>query len=120
MLIKRHAISPKPTAAEPAGLDVATEEKGPFTHHLRRIGAFALILLAALGALAVFLPPGVGPTPVEGIEVTRPLWMFWWVFTLENLFGLKAILVGSRSEEHTSELQSLMRNSYAVFCLTQK
>src|SRR3546814_5866150 len=26
----------------------------------------------------------------------------------------------SRSEEHTSELQSLMRISYAVFCLTQK
>src|SRR3546814_9687280 len=25
-----------------------------------------------------------------------------------------------RSEEHTSELQSLMRLSYAVFCLTQK
>src|SRR3546814_4177290 len=25
-----------------------------------------------------------------------------------------------RSEEHTSELQSLMRNSYAVFCLTNK
>src|SRR3546814_5649058 len=25
--------------------------------------------------------------------------------------------VGLRSEEHTSELQSLMRNSYAVFCL---
>src|SRR3546814_4250715 len=27
---------------------------------------------------------------------------------------------GSRSEEHTSELQSLMRNSYAVFCLKKK
>src|SRR3546814_2891553 len=25
-----------------------------------------------------------------------------------------------RSEEHTSELQSLMRNSYAVFCLEKK
>src|SRR3546814_1455302 len=25
-----------------------------------------------------------------------------------------------RSEEHTSELQSLMRNSYAVFCLIKK
>src|SRR3546814_8995749 len=25
-----------------------------------------------------------------------------------------------RSEEHTSELQSLMRNSYAVLCLTKK
>src|SRR3546814_15104718 len=28
--------------------------------------------------------------------------------------------VGGRSEEHTSELQSLMRISYAVFCLKKK
>src|SRR3546814_4616004 len=28
--------------------------------------------------------------------------------------------VGIRSEEHTSELQSLMRISYAVFCLKKK
>src|SRR3546814_9843130 len=27
---------------------------------------------------------------------------------------------GQRSEEHTSELQSLMRTSYAVFCLKKK
>src|SRR3546814_6783688 len=31
-----------------------------------------------------------------------------------------AIGIDSRSEEHTSELQSLMRNSYAVFCLKNK
>src|SRR3546814_7739127 len=29
-------------------------------------------------------------------------------------------LPGHRSEEHTSELQSLMRNSYAGFCLKKK
>src|SRR3546814_6925566 len=29
-------------------------------------------------------------------------------------------MVASRSEEHTSELQSLMRISYAVFCLKKK
>src|SRR3546814_1522396 len=29
-------------------------------------------------------------------------------------------LAGPRSEEHTSELQSLMRTSYAVFCLKKK
>src|SRR3546814_6968908 len=29
-------------------------------------------------------------------------------------------LVAIRSEEHTSELQSLMRRSYAVFCLQKK
>src|SRR3546814_1022546 len=33
--------------------------------------------------------------------------------------GLSPKLVG-RSEEHTSELQSLMRTSYAVFCLKKK
>src|SRR3546814_4892551 len=31
-----------------------------------------------------------------------------------------AQLLSSRSEEHTSELQSLMRSSYAVFCLKKK
>src|SRR3546814_5761984 len=30
------------------------------------------------------------------------------------------VLEGDRSEEHTSELQSLMRISYAVFCLKKK
>src|SRR3546814_1858136 len=32
----------------------------------------------------------------------------------------KAADLGIRSEEHTSELQSLMRISYAVFCLKKK
>src|SRR3546814_8942768 len=30
------------------------------------------------------------------------------------------VIQGGRSEEHTSELQSLMRISYAVFCLNKK
>src|SRR3546814_6278663 len=34
-----------------------------------------------------------------------------------RMFGDRDFL---RSEEHTSELQSLMRNSYAVFCLKKK
>src|SRR3546814_8837926 len=32
----------------------------------------------------------------------------------------KRLLISNRSEEHTSELQSLMRISYAVFCLKKK
>src|SRR3546814_7667222 len=35
-------------------------------------------------------------------------------------FGGGARVAGIRSEEHTSELQSLMRISYAVFCLKKK
>src|SRR3546814_1217266 len=34
--------------------------------------------------------------------------------------GMDATFYAERSEEHTSELQSLMRNSYADFCLKQK
>src|SRR3546814_3794469 len=36
-----------------------------------------------------------------------------------NGMGVKKIIT-QRSEEHTSELQSLMRISYAVFCLKKK
>src|SRR3546814_3953555 len=35
-------------------------------------------------------------------------------------FGLGGERMEERSEEHTSELQSLMRISYAVFCLKKK
>src|SRR3546814_9630188 len=38
------------------------------------------------------------------------IWLFW----------LGENLNPKRSEEHTSELQSLMRKSYAVFCLKKK
>src|SRR3546814_2132666 len=34
--------------------------------------------------------------------------------------GLRLLMGDGRSEEHTSELQSLMRISYAVFCLKKK
>src|SRR3546814_3358705 len=33
---------------------------------------------------------------------------------------VSALVAGARSEEHTSELQPLMRISYAVFCLKNK
>jgi ubiquinol-cytochrome c reductase cytochrome b subunit len=122
LLVKRHKISPSPTPPvgprrEPARAAVADtaaspaddqapvrasapaagagEPTVPFTHHLRRVVTSGLVLLAVLTVLAVVFPPGVGPTPVAGIEVTRPLWPFWWMFTLENLFGLAAILWGA-------------------------
>jgi quinol-cytochrome oxidoreductase complex cytochrome b subunit len=86
LLVKRHGISPHP-AIPPT----VTERTEPFTHHLRRVTAFGLVLVGLLGVLAVLLPPKIGPTPVEGIEVTKPPWPFWWLYTLENWFGLPAI-----------------------------
>src|SRR3546814_6916555 len=43
----------------------------------------------------------------------------WWA-RLSGLLLLGGVVAASRSEEHTSELQSLMRISYAVFCLKKK
>jgi ubiquinol-cytochrome c reductase cytochrome b subunit len=92
LLIKRHGISSHPSI--PAG---EGEREGPFTSHLRRIGGFGLVVAGALGLLAVLWPPGIGPTPVAGMELTKPPWPFLWMFTLENWFGLRAILWGGLS-----------------------
>ena len=117
LLIKRHKISPHPglptevphtpaPLTQPTPQEVLTDMPGgpgetyqektePFTHHLTRVGAFGLTMLAGLTAVAVLFPPPVGPTPVAGIEVTKPMWVFWWLFTLENWVGLSGIVWGA-------------------------
>jgi ubiquinol-cytochrome c reductase cytochrome b subunit len=96
LLVKRHKISPHPALpTDPSGDQAPAEEPTePFTHHLRRIGAFGLAVTGIIGILAVLLPPSVGPAPVLGLEVTKPPWNFWWMFTLENWIGLPGILYG--------------------------
>src|SRR3546814_7156148 len=53
-------------------------------------------------------PMGVGYPDTPGI------------WSAEQVQGWKKVTDAVRSEEHTSELQSLMRISYAVFCLKKK
>src|SRR3546814_1336858 len=48
----------------------------------------------------------------DGLPVVPP--------TPEKMSAMIGALGGERSEEHTSELQSLMRISYAGFCLKKK
>src|SRR3546814_5953822 len=56
------------------------------------------------------------PAPAAGISTERsPLSQRRWTVP-----HCHPVLAGNRSEEHTSELQSLMRISYAVFCLKKK
>src|SRR3546814_5449553 len=72
--------------------------------------------------------------PVAGTRMTEDIFPaeLFEKFTPENVVPAALFLVsedaptnmivgaGARSEEHTSELQSLMRISYAVFCLKKK
>src|SRR3546814_4441777 len=75
----------------------------------------ALILGLAGAGLAL----GLGLSYLVGRTITGPLNRT--VTALEELGeGHSDTVVEIRSEEHTSELQSLMRISYAVFCLKKK
>src|SRR3546814_10685138 len=48
------------------------------------------------------------------------LFLQTWRASIIPLIAVPVSIIGTRSEEHTSELQSLMRISYAVFCLKKK
>src|SRR3546814_4151693 len=57
---------------------------------------------------------------LAGIDVAEAL---PFLFSSDRPVELRCIVgdfVAKRSEEHTSELQSLMRTSYAVFCFKKK
>src|SRR3546814_3882652 len=80
-------------------------------------------LLFVLGALLVyrvgsFIPvPGVNPDAMLALMEQQK----GTIVDMFNMFSGGALSRFSlRSEEHTSELQSLMRISYAVFCLKKK
>lgn len=96
LLVKRHHMSPHPRlpVGESSEQAAAAEPTKPFTQHLRRLLAFGIALTGILGIFAVLFPAPIGSYPVAGIEVSKPPWMFWWPFTLENWFGLPAILWG--------------------------
>src|SRR3546814_2744454 len=68
------------------------------------------------GVVPVSTPEPSAPDPRGQIKTRQRVRDLAEVFTHER--EVKAML--DRSEEHTSELQSLMRISYAVFCLKKK
>src|SRR3546814_8739598 len=77
--------------------------------HLRA-RVLAALTIAAPFALAISpMATGLMSSLIDG---PRDILLAMTIVNLPSLIG--------RSEEHTSELQSLMRTSYAVFCLTKK
>src|SRR3546814_8500719 len=59
-------------------------------------------------------------TSREAVARLRELGLRPVLLTGDNERAARAVAAQVRSEEHTSELQSLMRISYAVFCLKKK
>jgi ubiquinol-cytochrome c reductase cytochrome b subunit len=100
MLVRYHGIAPRPGEEEV----VVKEEMGPaeqgrhaagvshFDVHLRKIAGYGLLLTAIIIVLALLLAPPLGPAPVPGEEVTKPAWVFIWLYPFENWWGLTALL----------------------------
>src|SRR3546814_1131823 len=85
----------------------------PYFNHPLEVAAILTELKLDDASIAV----GLLHDTIEDTDATRA--------EIDQLFGaeIAAIVDGLtkiRSEEHTSELQSLMRISYAVFCLKKK
>src|SRR3546814_4960466 len=73
-------------------------------------GAMAM-MMPVVAFVLMFSDLGLSQATVTAREITpRQMSTLFWV----------NMILGGRSEEHTSELQSLMRISYAVFCLKKK
>src|SRR3546814_6477433 len=76
-----------------------TDTLFPYTTLFRSVYAFTLWLALAMVVILAMIQLGAAAFKREGKSLARAF---------------------IRSEEHTSELQSLMRISYAVFCLKKK
>src|SRR3546814_7263905 len=95
-----------------------TDTLFPYTTLFRSLSlrvTFTAVALSCLLGLPLGALLAVGRFPGRMAAVT----------VVNALMGLPPVVVGLavyllRSEEHTSELQSLMRISYAVFCLKKK
>src|SRR3546814_4749347 len=103
----------------------SSAKRQPPVQGFSRNGA-ALVPLLAIGAIAAQVFPGeAGRTQVHHVQIgsRRLPGGVLHVVSCASTGGASAADKATacfRSEEHTSELQSLMRISYAVFCLKKK
>src|SRR3546814_7177433 len=83
------------------------------------------VQLPSVGNCVLKVSVGIGRAPASGTWTILPGWVRRACPTAAFVPGpalrwCNALRTLVRSEEHTSELQSLMRISYAVFCLKKK
>jgi quinol-cytochrome oxidoreductase complex cytochrome b subunit len=101
-LIKVHGMTPlpkvdgretDPTIDHSDKAALYGEPIHPFTTHIRKIGGWGLILVAVLTTVALVFAPPLGPAGVAGIEITKPPFMFWWLYAGEDVLGIRGLLL---------------------------
>src|SRR3546814_10000356 len=93
------------------------------------MATLCMIILMTIAVLVVLGDVLFGPIGIGSLAIGIASLGFFWLaagyderspWTVKQESDPQRDKKDARSEEHTSELQSLMRNSYAVFCLTKK
>lgn len=91
-LIKQHGISPRVTP-EAVSRSTAGEGHSSFNIHLRRMAGYGLFVLGVVLILSIIFPAPLGQPGVAGAEVTKPWWMFVWLFPAEEAWGARALAI---------------------------
>src|SRR3546814_8503925 len=96
-----------------------TDTRFPYTTLVRSVSAMDLLRVTAMRLPSMTRyspswPASWSQRPCTESKLSR------WERVAASPPGSLICTNSRRSEEHTSELQSLMRNSYAVFCLKKK
>lgn len=96
LLIKHHGISPTPAqsdvSAAPDGKLPKEKLTSNYTTHLRLLSIYGVILVLFVGTLSVLFPQEIGPAPNPQMEVTKPPFLFYWLYAFEDWFGVTGIL----------------------------
>lgn len=90
--IKQHGISPK-VKKDAVSRPTAGEGESRFDIHLRKMVGYGLILFAIILILGLVFPAQLGQPGVANAEVTKPWWMFLWLFPAEEILGAWALVL---------------------------
>lgn len=97
-LVKRHGISPLPASADrgeaPDGRVPSSQLTARYSTHLKWMVGGGLLAAVIAAMLGVVSPPPLGPVPDPTMEVTKPPFFFYWLYALEDWFGVRAVLYG--------------------------
>lgn len=91
-LIKQHGISPKATS-DAVSESTSGRGESKFSIHLVRMVGYGLLTFALVLFLSLLFPAPLGQAGVAGVELTKPWWMFVWLFPAEELWGARALII---------------------------
>src|SRR3546814_3187188 len=127
MLMPRNASASNMVDATPAWLRIPTPTTEIFATLSSDVNLSNPIVVFAFSSTSIdFRRSDWGTVKVTSVDPSSCAmsWMIMSTLMFASASGEKIVATApgrsGRSEEHTSELQSLMRISYAVFCLKKK